>query len=108
MMEGFAMNAPQAPESAGGQRVPTLGKYRLVARLGTGGMADVYLAVAQGPMNVNRLVVIKRLRDEHAEDAEMRAMFLDEARLAARLNHPNVVQTFEADTESGSYFLAME
>ena len=99
------MNAPQVPENA---PIPTLGKYRLVARLGTGGMADVYLAVAQGPMNVNRLVVIKRLRDEHAEDPEMRAMFLDEARLAARLNHPNVVQTFEADTESGSYFLAME
>lgn len=86
----------------------TFGKYRLFARLGTGGMADVYLAVAQGAMNVNRLVVIKRLRDEHANDEATREMFVNEARLAARLNHPNVIQTQEAGTENGTYFLAME
>jgi serine/threonine protein kinase len=86
----------------------SLGKYRLIARLGTGGMAEVFLAVAQGAMNVNRLVVVKRLRDEQADDAASRTMFLNEARLAARLAHPNVIQTFEAGAEAGGYFLAME
>jgi eukaryotic-like serine/threonine-protein kinase len=90
------------------ERAVSLGKYRVIAKLGTGGMAEVYLAVAQGAMNVNRLVVVKRLREEQAGDPSSRAMFLDEARLAARLNHPNVIQTFEAGTEGGMYFLAME
>jgi len=99
---------PTNDETAGARRVLSFGKYRLFARLGTGGMADVYLSVAQGAMNVNRLVVIKRLRDEQASDPSAREMFLNEARLAARLNHPNVIQTFEAGNEGGSYFLAME
>ena len=89
-------------------RPVTLGKYRIIAKLGTGGMAEVYLAIAHGAMNVNRLVVLKRLRDEQANDDAAREMFLDEARLAARLNHPNVIQTFEAGSEGGSWFLAME
>jgi serine/threonine-protein kinase len=93
---------------SGTRRAVGFGKYRLFARLGSGGMADVYLAVAHGTMNDTRLVVIKRLRDEHANDAATRGMFLDEARLAARLNHPNVIQTFEAGNENGSFFLAME
>jgi eukaryotic-like serine/threonine-protein kinase len=92
----------------GGRSSPSLGKYRLLARLGTGGMAEVFLAVAQGALNVNRLVVVKRLRDEQASDPMAREMFLNEARVAARLAHPNVVQTYEADVESGSYFMAME
>ena len=86
----------------------SLGRYRMIARLGTGGMAEVFLAVAQGAMNVNRLVVVKRLRDAQADDEASCTMFLNEARLAARLAHPNVIQTFEAGVEAGSYFLAME
>ena len=91
-----------------GRGTTSLGKYRLIARLGTGGMAEVFLAVAQGALNVNRLVVVKRLRDQQADDEGSRNMFLNEARLAARLAHPNVIQTFEAGAEAGSYFLAME
>src|SRR4051794_41977208 len=71
-------------------------------------MAEVYLAVAQGPAGFNKLQVIKRLRLNLAEDAELCAMFLDEARLAARLNHRNVVQTNEVDVIDGDYFMAME
>ncbi|MDF2696052.1 MAG: serine/threonine protein kinase [Labilithrix sp.] len=97
-----------AEENTPRRGVVDFGKYRLFARLGTGGMADVYLAVAQGAMNVNRLVVIKRLRDEHATDDATREMFLNEARLAARLNHPNVIQTYEAGNERGTFYLAME
>jgi len=84
------------------------GKYRQIASLGHGGMADVFLAVAQGPAGFNKLQVLKRLRANLAEDPDFLSMFLDEARLAARLNHPNVVQTNEVGEISGEYFIAME
>ena len=86
----------------------SFGKYRLVAELGSGGMGDVFLAVALGPKGFNKLQVIKSLRTELAEDEEFLAMFLNEARLAARLNHPNVVQTNEVGEEGGAHFIAME
>jgi eukaryotic-like serine/threonine-protein kinase len=86
----------------------SLGKYRLIGALGHGGMADVYLAVADGPEGFRKLCVLKLLKESMAEDDEFRAMFLDEARLAARLNHPNVVQTFEVGEIGGRLMLAME
>ncbi|MDW8250550.1 MAG: protein kinase [Myxococcales bacterium] len=86
----------------------TLGKYHLIAELGHGGMADVYLAVARGPAGFSKLQVVKQLRPALAENPEIVAMFLDEARLAARLNHPNVVQTHEVVQEGDHCFLAME
>src|SRR5262245_12584934 len=92
-----------APEDAQGAR-----KYRLIAEIGRGGMADVVLAVAQGPAGFNKLVVIKKTLQDLAADPEILAMFLDEARLAARLNHPNVVQTYEVGQEDDRYFIAME
>ena len=70
-------------------------RYQPIAELGQGGMADVLLAMMQGAAGFTKLVVVKRLRSNLAEDAELLAMFCDEARLAARLNHPNVVQTYE-------------
>ena len=84
------------------------GKYQLFASLGRGGMADVFLSVARGQMGVNRLVVIKRLRQALAEEVSFRTMFLDEARLAARLAHPNIVHTYEVGEHQGVYFIAME
>jgi eukaryotic-like serine/threonine-protein kinase len=85
-----------------------LGKYRLIAELGHGGMAEVFLAVVRGPAGFNKLVVIKQIRPQLAEDPEFLGMFLDEARLAARLSHPNVVQTNEVGQEGERYFIAME
>src|SRR5262249_27300534 len=85
-----------------------LGNYRLLAKLGSGGQADVFLALAQGPMNLKRLVVLKRLRSAFAYHAEYITMFLDEARLAARLAHPNVVHTYEVGRDGDAYFIAME
>ena len=79
-----------------------------VLRLGRGGMAEVYLAVARGPAGFNKLVVVKKLLPALADDEGFREMFLDEARLAARLNHPNVVQTYEVGEDGGRYFIAME
>ncbi len=88
----------------------TLGAYRLIAELGHGGMADVYLAAVQGPAGsgFTKLAVIKKLRENLAEDPEFVAMLMDEARITARLAHPNVVQLFEIGEEDGQLFLAIE
>jgi eukaryotic-like serine/threonine-protein kinase len=85
-----------------------LGKYRLLGALGHGGMADVYLAVADGPEGFRKLCVLKLLKESMAQDDDFRVMFLDEARLAARLNHPTIVQTFEVGELDGRLMLAME
>jgi serine/threonine-protein kinase len=69
-------------------------------------MADVFLAVARGPVGFNKLVVVKRLRA--SDDASHVRMFLDEARLAARLSHPNIVNTFEVGEYQGKLFITME
>jgi len=68
-------------------------------------MADVFLALANGPFDAKKLVVLKCPR---AFDHEYAGMFMDEARLAMRLNHPNVVQTYDVGVHDGSFFLAME
>jgi len=81
------------------------GRYTLLDRLGSGGMADVFLALAAGPFDAKKLVVLKRPRETTSEYV---GMFMDEARLAMRLNHPNVVQTYEVGMEQGEIFLAME
>ena len=87
----------------------TLGKYRPIAELGRGGMAVVYLAASQGPRGFLKLVVVKELKEELAGDADFTGMFVDEARIAARLNHPNIVQTYEVVEEEGdTFFLIME
>ena len=85
-----------------------VGRYRVLSELGRGGMANVYLAVAQGPGGVNKLVVLKALLPELASEPESLTMFLDEARLAAQLNHPNVVQTYEVGTEGDRHVMVME
>lgn len=88
----------------------SFGKYRLIAELGHGGMADVFLAVMAGPAGsgFSKLTVIKRLRQNLAEEPEFVEMLVDEARISARLNHPNVVQTNEVGSVGNVYFLAME
>src|SRR5260370_1330933 len=84
------------------------GKYKLLAELGRGGMANVYLAVARGPSGFNKLVVLKSLRSDLAGDPELLSMFWEEARLAARLNHPHVVQTYEVGEYAGRPVIVME
>ena len=86
----------------------SFGKYRRIAVLGRGGMATVYLAAAQGPGGFTKLAVVKELKPELAEDPEFMAKFLDEARLAAMLSHPNIVQTFEVLTEAEQHLIVME
>src|SRR5262249_10945214 len=72
-----------------------LGKYRLIIELAQGGMGCVYLAVAEGPAGFSKLTVIKELKKSLLDEPGFLEMFLDEAKLSARLSHPNVVQTNE-------------
>jgi serine/threonine protein kinase len=102
----IAMGDVPEPTSASSVVAPAMGKYAPLGRLGRGGMADVFLALARGPQRVDKLVVIKRLHNP--KDAELIRMFLDEARLAARLSHPNIVHTYEVAEANGEYFIAME
>lgn len=85
-----------------------LGKYQLVATLGQGGMGTVYLALASGFAEFRKLLVVKELRQDLTRQKGFVSMFMDEARLAARLAHPNVVHTFEASVVADRYFIAME
>ncbi|HXN30561.1 MAG TPA: protein kinase [Polyangiaceae bacterium] len=84
------------------------GRYRLIAELGQGGMATVYLAVALGTSGFRKLAVVKLLRPEIAVDQEFVQMFLDEARLCARLSHPNIVQTYDVGVDEVGHLMAME
>ncbi len=93
-----------------GARVPPsgFGRYHVFARLGPHPLADVFLAIARGPMGFDRLTVIKRLRPRGAGEPSFRESALDEARLAARLNHPNVIPSYEVGESHGSFYVAME
>jgi serine/threonine-protein kinase len=68
-------------------------------------MAQVFLAISRGLGGFSKLIVIKRLE---SDEQPLRDMFLDEARIAARLNHPNVIDTYEVAQDNASYFIAME
>ncbi|HWO23808.1 MAG TPA: serine/threonine-protein kinase [Kofleriaceae bacterium] len=83
-------------------------RYRLVRRLGAGGMGEVYLATQEGPSGFSREVVLKRMRPHLADDPACREMFLDEARLTARLDHPSIVKIIELGVHDGVAFFAME
>ena len=84
------------------------GKYNLVARLATGGMAEIFLARLTGAAGFEKLVCIKRILPHLARDKQFVAMFLDEAMIASRISHPNVCQVFELGELDGSYYIAME
>jgi serine/threonine protein kinase len=85
-----------------------VGKYKLVRKLATGGMAEVFLAKLAGPMGFEKEVVVKRILPEMVEEDGFVEMLFTEARLAARLNHPNIVQIFDFGQDDGTYYLAME
>ncbi len=84
------------------------GRYQLVERLAVGGMAELFVAAAPGEHGFQKKVVIKRLLPHLVDDETYNAMFIDEAKLTARLVHPKIAQTFELGKVDDALFIAME
>ena len=85
-----------------------IGKYKLVRLIASGGMAEVYLARQAGAAGFEKLVCLKRILPHLSRDRQFVEMFLNEARLAARLDHPNIVSIYDLGEANGNYFIAME
>jgi len=101
------LSQPSAPGTD--QVLPRqFGKYTLLRSLARGGMAEVYLALQRAVAGFEKLVVIKRILPELARDQSFVEMLLHEARVAATLSHPNIVQTFDVGEVEGTYYIAME
>src|SRR5882724_9581222 len=86
----------------------SVGRYQLLAKLATGGMAEIWLADQQGLQGFQKLVVIKRMLEAYSHDHEFVEMFLDEARIAAELSHPNIVQIYDLGQHADAWYIAME
>lgn len=101
--------APSAPNTDPGfQGTYFLGRYRIVDEIGVGGMASVHLARMDGPGGFQKWVAIKRIHPHLVEDESFVEMFFDEARVAARISHPNVATVFELGKHADTYWIAME
>jgi serine/threonine-protein kinase len=92
----------KAGEAVGGSR------YRILGRIGSGGMAEVDLALQTGVAGTSRLCALKRVRKDLSSREEFVAMFFEEARISASLSHPNIVQVYEVGGDEHDCFLAME
>ena len=90
------------------QMQETFGRYRLLGLLGQGGMGRLYIAERRGVQGFVKIVALKRILPHLADSAQLREMFLNEARIAARLEHPNIVATHELGEVDGKYFISME
>ena len=98
-----------APSSAPDEVLPRkFGKYTLMRKLATGGMAELYLAIHRSISGFEKLVVIKQILPRFTADPEFVQMFMDEARIAATLSHPNIIQIFDVGAVGDRYFIAME
>ena len=85
-----------------------VGRYTLLAKIAVGGMAEIWLARQAGPRGFEKVVVIKRIIDSYSHDPEFVEMFLDEARIAAQLNHANIVQILDLGEHRSAWYIAME
>ncbi len=95
-----------APQSSGRPR--QFGKYLLLEKIGSGGMAEIFKAVVQGAEDFRKVLVIKRILLPYSKDPSFVKMFVDEAKITAPLQHANVVAIHEFDQVDGQYYLAME
>jgi eukaryotic-like serine/threonine-protein kinase len=84
------------------------GKYQLIRKVGTGGMAEVFLARTTVAQGLNKTLVIKKIHSAYARSRQFVTMFVDEAKIALGLNHPNIIQVFDFGAVGDTYFLAME
>jgi len=83
-------------------------KYRLTEKIGSGGMAEVFRAIGEGPEGFERPFVIKRIHPRLSDAPDFVRMFVDEAMISARLLHPNIVQVFDFAYQDGGYYIVME
>ncbi|HEY0192639.1 MAG TPA: serine/threonine-protein kinase, partial [Kofleriaceae bacterium] len=86
----------------------TANRYQILAKLAVGGMAEIYLARGASVAGVERYCVLKRILRERATDEQLVRMFVDEARLAAQLQHPNIASVYDVGTLGDSFFFTME
>jgi len=84
------------------------GRYELLSKIATGGMAEIYKAKQKGPVGFEKIVTIKKILPHLAQDDDFITMFIDEARIAASLSHPNIVQIFDLGKMNNEYIIAME
>ncbi|MBW2702910.1 MAG: serine/threonine protein kinase [Deltaproteobacteria bacterium] len=92
----------------GMQEEKKFGDYKLIRRLAVGGMGEIWLAERKGISGFSKRVVIKSILECFVDDPELVEMFLDEGRIAADLNHPNIAQTFDLGRVGSTYYIAME
>ena len=85
-----------------------LGKFELIRQIAVGGMAELYLARTMGIEGFEKLVVVKRILPQYADNQQFVSMFLNEARLSATLHHANIAQVYDIGVEDGDYFFSME
>src|SRR5258708_4839364 len=85
-----------------------LGRYELLSRVGSGGMATVWAARHRGAHGFSRIVALKTMLPELSDDADFQRMFLAEAKLAARIRHPNVVETLDLGEDEDLLYIVME
>src|SRR5262245_16796615 len=104
-MEGTTESSAFFSTSSPGARV---GKYTIVRPLAIGGMAELFLAQAEGIAGFQKLVALKRILPQLQLNENFVKMFLDEARLAATLHHSNIAQVYDIGKSQGSYFFTME
>src|SRR5688572_8547255 len=84
------------------------GRYRLIRKIAEGGMAQIFLAVQRGPHGFEKVAVLKVILPDLCHNDDFVQMFLDEARIAANLDHNNVVRVYDFGEIEGRYYLAME
>jgi serine/threonine protein kinase len=85
-----------------------LGSFEIVRKLARGGMAEIFLARTRGPSGFEKLVVLKKVLPKYAGKHRFVQLFLEEAKLAASLDHPNIAQVYDIGMVDGSYFFTME
>ena len=112
----WAGNPPEAPAAAGPKPPPSgapealeeYGNYFLLEKIAIGGMAELFKAQQRGVQGFQKIVAIKRILPHFSDNEDFVTMFIDEAKLAAQLTHPNIVQIFDLGKAGSSYYIAME
>jgi serine/threonine protein kinase len=108
------MSPPNPPQQAGSMTTsdrdggPRIGRYEIKERVGMGGMAEVFRAVARGPGRYQRELIIKRILPHLAEEPEFVRAFIDEGKILGLLNHRNIVGVYDFGEDSGRHYLALE